>query len=832
MKEFRDRVAKNFNRRNDALATIVGGANLHNAITRWLKGRGKDNNPRFQVATTERLIDLLTRNEQDRQTHLIWPLHGSEKEYARLITLVEGTKPSEINGGDPDSIVGGLRAYLAAIEDKPATTKKAASFQDLALNIRVAGHVPGIHELTIADFDRPRDDAFFADARKYLRGALPSPSTAVQAAVWRKDSSDIVDLAEAAEAIILHGPTGEGTSTVLLQAAHEALTRGYRVFRVANRDALENLTQVVAWTTGPIVIMDDAADPQTGIQSPPSWMAASFGDAPHGCLILGTRTRTRALVQQALSGRGRRDQALQAVPVQDSRPYVDLIMAYGACLEGSDKSRVEELFNNGLQLLQARAGLWPAMYQATRGELLRDRVRTLASSLQPAVRRALSALVFVNALADRHNKPMPEAKRKLLEALVEHLPLHDEATDEVKRALRRLPYDLEGELANLRSADELSQADNPTLEIRHPALTDIFFHYLLDEDEEWKVQFSKWPYYEALIRAAASNGLEHGIAWEVLRAMERTFNAEATLAHACRHMLSEAAPRVGDVAIQAIEAAISAFHPFFSDGGHRSRLINLMHARILTKPERHPTLEDNATATTRLDAALANASKERDFIALSAAASLAQKIGYVGHLTIGGVTKAADWKVIIELAEGFEKERSKRDKGGNSLQSTRVYLECALRDHDLTPPNELTALAERARLLEDDLLWGDHRLMTLKRILDACRNPRWQSIGAPLPLGEPTIGLRSVRSIYRAFWRELHRLQPSATFKRNKAFTSPDEKTFLRDLLVAVLEDWVRDDAEHPEVWPAGAMAAVIEAHGDRSKWLQFAAAYSQFFDQ
>lgn len=708
-----------------------------------------------------------------------------------------------------------------------ALINPAQIFVQASPEVRSEQSAGEIKELSLKDFTIRAD--FDDRAIEFLQGRSPTLDTAIHAAVPRSIADDIVRLATRFDILIVHGAIGEGTSTVLMQSALQALKDGRRVFRVIHADSLLTGCEMLPWTDRPFVFLDNAHQ----LTELPRWLHYADSDQQFGSLILGTQTRRRSHLSGLLAGcsRSRREIRIPAVRPEHADTYVELIERYRAAPKELSRERIGELFRSGLSLRHGLAGLWPAQYQATRGMLLDQRLHELVGSVAPHVRQVLSMLAFAGFVTNTLKSP-PPTSFMILKTMLDTLePDMDKAFfNRCVEALLELPTILDGELKSEYSSEDARHHKNFALEFRHPALTESIFRWCFGAADlaRGEFNFAKWPLYSAFACALpeGSNSADW-TAYSILRAMQKDvdwdYNARGELR---RRLTDENNPRIGDHILSAISAVKAIYGARMADGGGLSRRLNILEARALTHEGRVRSLDDLTRAKDRIDAALANAFDEDDYTVLRQAASLAQEINYVKQYQIRGETTQVDWKTLIVVAEILEE----RDSKTRPTKAARDFLNLLLKEQDSKHLNDLLSVINRSEFLTSDHVWGKHRLSRLRSILNWVRRrePYGPTYLIPKCGLNPT-SITSIQSIYCAFWRELNRLEKTDSTFRNNATFHKSPETLVGNIIKCTFEEWLEDFEKDSGSWPDGAINAVASAHGDFRQWLTFMRSLDDF---
>ncbi len=689
----------------------------------------------------------------------------------------------------------------------------------------------GIRELSLSDFHR--EDNFNQEATRFLRGHAPTPSTAALAAVERPVSIAIAKLERDFDILVVHGPVGEGTSTVLLQVAHMALQCGQRVFRIANPEAFLFAAVAIPWEERPLVIFDDAHR----LTQLPLWLLEAYPDDTLGCIVLGTQTRkSSGLLQLLRSGctRSIKDVRLAPVRSREADQFVDVIMQYGAAPEGATREHVKSLFVDGLQKEHGLAGLWPAQYQATHGILLDHRISEMFNEFDIDTKRVVSILAFLGASSHFSPDPrFPIACRSLVEHMLEHLGLSTESAAKCVAMLPKLFSRLEGELRHSGHSEELLQLNNPELEFRHPALAESMFRWCFGAQDPARGEFvfEKWPYYNAVTAALSIDATDTArwLAYAVLQGMVKgTMHDHRTKSELTSRLKDRSHPKVGDRILRAIEHAEVAFGHSVANGGMISRRLNVMKARTLISDMRHDghslPLEDRHAACQWLEAALANAFEETDDTVLRYAADVAQKLDYKFQHKSRGLV---DWRDMIEAAEEFEAKRSSR----RPTRAICDYLWLALNKRDPRGKEQLLKILDRAQVM-DSQEWNETRLECLVTLLGWFRREDSRNrLIYLLPKCSTDPRLSSIQAIYRSIWHELRRKDKvDPNFRKLHAFGNASKNSWTRNVISGTLMKWFIDFEEDDESWPEGVIELVDKARDDPKLWLSFIEAYDRYF--
>ncbi|MCS3762244.1 P-loop NTPase [Bradyrhizobium centrosematis] len=724
-----------------------------------------------------------------------------------------------------------LVAYLDLLNCKDprfVQLQMAASEASTAPSLLTNEFTAGLRKLEVSDFEVQATEEFMEAARRFLKGDLPSPRTAVHAAVERADSKRAFAISEQSLVVLLHGPVAEGTSTILLQVACQAVSSGRDVFALDAQHA-EAAGETILRFKRPLVVIDDA----NLLKALPSWAKRLFES--NGCLLLGCQSRYVGNVRRLFDRRIVNLQAISRISSDDAPVFVQQIQKFRAS-DIDDPSRIRLLFENGLTLGQGLGGLWPAQYQATRGLFLDRRIEALLDG-SPEFLRAVSVIAFAGLVCEQSEIRRPT--KRIVRRLLSELDLDDQAKLLGIDALGSLPTELNGEFRHEFSAEDFSTSSDAPFEFRHPSLTECIFRWVFgaNDQERGRFVFDKWRYFLPLVRAiqavrvSDSRTLEE--AYSVLGQMRAMFLSDFRAGGELqRHASREGQP--GDLILQAIQEARSAFAPSLSDGSRYSRRVDMLEARVRMIQGRSAP-DDIERANERVQVALATAWAEEDDELLRAAAFFAQNPRAVFSVKRANVEVKADWKILIEEAERIESRRSKGHRTA-PLRASMEYFQMLLdTDKGLPVDQWLTAItgaAARAQFLSSTE-WDSSRLQNLRRILKIVRHESKTKLKVThlIPLGSAKAAFPTgVRSIYRETWRELRRRYKTEASFHEMVKLHPGRPKLLEGIVGSLIDNWIHDERAEFGDWPQGTKEGLLAVQADRDKLPEFASSFDDGF--
>jgi len=377
--------------------------------TRFQSNRSTWNGETFdlkkQIQVTKIILTSINPHKHGGKFHALFKSNNElidedKKAHKRAMMLWRG----ELKGLNKD-VNRRLKDYLTFL-----LREQEQSLPVIELDSEIIG---GLTELGHTSFRKEEDNQKIV---AFLRGGRPSPSV-ISACVKTETPQIVTEFIENGVKIVnLFGAIGDGVSTALLQTAKIlADDINYKVFLINSRSELKDAKKVFEaskdhiWT--PVLIIDD-------IENYPSlseWvfkalrLSEKSKREPQLILILGGHLNSQSIVSKWFKDRNLvNSQIYRAVkkPLVDPSEaglFVDKIEAYGAARanqnEEFDRDKAIELFQDGLYRSEGYyVGLWPAMYQATSGERLYDRVKRFVDAIKEEseiVYIAICAIVFV-----------------------------------------------------------------------------------------------------------------------------------------------------------------------------------------------------------------------------------------------------------------------------------------------------------------------------------------------------------------------------------------------------------------------------------------------------
>lgn len=367
----------------------------------------------------------------------------------------------------------------------------------------------GWRQITAQEFEKP-DHVATGIEQSYIRGAQMVPWwTAKSSAVQRQDAIDsIKGLLSHAAVIVLHGPTCQGKTTVLRQFAMDWLKHG-NVVEIEHETALHNanLLQFLEDSkTDCLCVFDDIPLSGTGQNA----KLASLLRRGKLKIIIATQSRFR-MGYQRMFPNITSEFSLAAPKENEINSFIDLIHDSGATEQNLDKAEIDRLFRSGFANTSA-SGLWPAMYQATRGEGLEIRMARLIEDVcaKPERLFALAAVVLANSVRDSAtNGGGPPFQRRyinmrLIENIIENLDIKNDLRKQTKAQLFEIFRWFEKEIIG----DGLGgHSQDPVLNLRHEEVTSTLFQHIfgLPSSPDVERRLDPWSFVTPFARAIASD---------------------------------------------------------------------------------------------------------------------------------------------------------------------------------------------------------------------------------------------------------------------------------------------------------------------------------------
>lgn len=375
--------------------------------------------------------------------------------------------------------------------------------------------------INVTEFEAPSDaGALPAD---YIGGRARVPWwVATEYAVQRHNPVASLDnLLKNSPIVILHGPTGQGKSTLLRQYARHWLNRGC-VFEIFHPSALSDraLAAAVAEATGQVLLVADDMDGEMATIGMELQNKLRINKAS---IVISSQSRARFGYLAKLPRGTAREYAVPNPNESERLEMVDRILAAQEITDETKAAHVRSLFSDALDKYP-NGGLWPAMYQATHGEGLTERMWRLVQDIAADASRlnALAAVVFANALRDETpDEPALtysglNVDYKLGAAILNHLNLAPDQCRRATSALKAMHTWFDREVIG----DELDRASiNPPLDLRHPAVSKVLFDCLFKNGGEAGVpHFAQWNFYVPVAAAFADPAVARPAA-DVVRLM-------------------------------------------------------------------------------------------------------------------------------------------------------------------------------------------------------------------------------------------------------------------------------------------------------------------------
>ncbi len=401
-----------------------------------------------------------------------------------------------------ENLVTALNEYIAhnqeleaekAIEFTNALTKDfVASCRLREDNFEVK--VPNSEEFQIDFFNIPPETPE-SSSRAYLRGDEPTPWTSQNSAVIRQaEIKKIVASFKEKPICNIILPTGEGKTTLLHQYAHAALIENQRVFWVDDLSCLikDNFT---SFNSPPLVIIDNISLALSDL----SWVKSPSGKVLAQILIASNPSKANEIrINKKIPYNF--FNAIQIRPPREDKAndYIEKIVQFNAA--DCDIKTAEREFKKGLS---GNGGLWPAMWQATRGLALEDRLRELADSAWQIHPLLFSTLVFLNAqsvfaLKDNAFGSLQNNLEKRI-VLDVYSKLDEKVFEVSNRDLVRPKLD---EIIRLFEGDFLkSGALHNNVTFRHEAISHVLFRNVFGHKfpEPNSGRISRWPFFGAFL---------------------------------------------------------------------------------------------------------------------------------------------------------------------------------------------------------------------------------------------------------------------------------------------------------------------------------------------
>lgn len=452
---------------------------LHASLSRWSGQERPADGPDFQLNFTNRLIAIFSGDRQNARGD---PDRSDDFDAVLLFWREEPVIQDRVK-----SVLETLKEYRGALigtQKKIGLGKTRERLRSLSqLGVLQMGPWDSA-PLSTKDF--ALDEATFSErARAYLRGAEPTFPVAHHAAVDRQaEVRRICNLIrDGAGTIQVCAPIAEGVTTTLMQTAFAlvAAQPDCPVFWCA-RDLFENEPRVLA--ARHVVIIDDIQD----ADDVPAWLRTYNTRSPQSVMILGCRQLASRRIARSISSKVFRVR-LNTVKPEYAQRYVSRILRCGAADDPTQN--LVELFVDALS--HHDAGLFPAMYSATRGELLENRYSRLVQSMENTDPRldALANLIFCDALRTSTRDQIKVPTVPILEAMSDQIEPRS-AAHLVRNEIAKLVDSFEGEV-RIRSQG--------LLEVRHPSITHLLYRWIFGSAQltfQGERRRSQWDFYKRL----------------------------------------------------------------------------------------------------------------------------------------------------------------------------------------------------------------------------------------------------------------------------------------------------------------------------------------------
>ncbi len=784
-------------------------------LSKWKNGKGR--NPNFPTSYTRRLINVFSNVDvakgELKET-------GSLQNLAAIHEFWNDSKSTELQ-----EVRKELQAFLSiALTAQSERIKKSADetarklLTDLdAERVKYGEHKAdssGIRELVLPDFHKVEGEEFVELGRQYLRGRAPTPMTAVNVAVNRKDVPVVWNAAMNHEIVVVHGPIGEGVSTILLQVSEQALKAGRRVFYCSTPLALENIEHVVNWSEQPIIVVDGIES----LESLPTWLLGFSGDKC-GCVCLGTRTRHLRDLTHPIRSRNYYTYPVARLEESDVKPFVEAILFFGASPAGISADYVKKLFQSGLASQHGYAGLWPAQYQATKGELLDNRVKKLLESADDETKLIMAIISLLNGMHNFSNlQYLPKAYTDFMICLVYALDLSSEGIEKCSKVIVELPVTWAGEVKMPGGLGYSAIQNNPVLEFRHPTLTDAVFRWSFGakHKERGIDRFWRWSFYGPILETISqlrANGAVRS-AFAVVKQMARDYDYALRRKGELVKKLTMGAEfsKHGDIILHVVEKFEALFFAEIGELHWLSRNLNVIKAEVHELHQRQGDPQEADLCKSFALLALVNAEEEHDAEILFEVAELSRRNLWSGE---GADSKELDWRKLNETAVIVSADNRKLKAKCTFLWRLIVFGDIS----DFERVNELVLATDYFK----QPLFDSERLTQLRILLSRARHGLVQGEAISLPFESyDSALLGSVQAIYREFWREL------VTFRKNfpkDPVWNGSFKGQIGGVVNSVLDDWKVDCERNQSLWNPDIVKLVNQVINDDT------ASLNQFVD-
>jgi hypothetical protein len=569
------------------------------------------------------------------------------------------------------------------------------------------------------------------------------------------------------------------------------------------------------------IFVDDAHD----VDRIPEWIVRYSSAHAQGSLVLGCREyaarRFQRLAQASLK--------LSEIQRDEVDLFVSRIREFDAA-EDSDLD-LHELFLAGLDETQS-GGLFPAMFAATRGEMLESRYSRVIESLPSASSEldALACLAFSNMIHLNSERRVPLLGSIALDAMADELdgPPSPAGKLLIKERLSRLSEEWEGEV-RLRARGGI--------ELRHESIVHIFFRWIFGAAPPPKdrpprgatpPRRHKWPYYNYLSGALLKTKGQGGFSdlAELIRTSLSTMKHDLD-----RGITREPKSSPASIINSMIDRVIEQLGPKGQQLAELCLSMSRTNAYLveITREEgsRRKYLE---ISVSHLAKALSLAPNDQHIMLSAAQIAMYLPQPIVVKLPSG---VDADWHMLFGVAADFAE---KSGDFGFAERVNRAYFRRLLAvriDGGKSPGGiftirryeDISALARKISLLDNSNIDED-RLDLLIRLANWTTHS-FRDGAVPVGLSSDEFP-SSRRSVYREIWRELFRLRDNKLTQRHFLSQSGAERwDKLR-------RTWLNDETaagDTTAAWPVGtrnapALLSLLES----GNWKVHADAFPLYF--
>jgi len=764
-----------FSSRSDCMQVLIRSWNSQFSL--WANVRKRDGTPtRFGIDSrknfTNRLIELLERPNDLVEAEEV----GTWEQVLLQVSLTEDLSKKR------NKLVEALteyREYLRSIELEVISETADEDFSD-ALQISQKfdserGLPPSVFPVT--EWNVAPENANRSLGQRYLFGARPNLTTAIEAAVQRTNNIELFEGRGEKDAIILHGSFADGLSTCLLQAAYRLFLDGRRVLLIPNDGALLETRVFPDKHSESIFVYDD----EGRLATPPYNLV--FRGAPRCKLLIATPSWNLKQLTSYLRRVGL-SVSVVAVPrigKEDVNLYVDKICGFGAHPSGLSREAVYDLFLSGLFRKDGYGGLWPAQYQATHGIDLEERVADVLGDLDSAETIALGVIVASNFFIDAGQRGAPPVNTDLIDAIMDALEFSPDFTLEVKEKIFSIHEKLTSEIRDPFRVGIGAYSSRALFLVRHPALTECFFRWIFgaNNPDRGRAVLEKWKLYEALFRALLDKRVKasHDFTIRFARQMYQNMKYDLSRENLRSLMLDQ------------ITDPVLFFNKIFQDLEYHMRQDIVenewikrrycsLFADFIDWSRSYAPEEDLGSAEDYLIRALDRRAFESDPLALCYVASVGARFGWnlegPSDIPLAQVNASTLISRAWDIASGQTKKRVAR------------YCLILFTRHKLAfEPDFIAEVVEKGDLASDDRFWSAVRLEILVGLLTLVsqRYRALKNTGRQSDTADALLKSHFVSRLILAFWREAYRcmaVDPNFDFKSavrqndNGVLISPD----------------------------------------------------------